>query len=96
MYLIVRRHEGRTLTCGGESGTASENAYEVNSFRFMQKDSHQEDGHSSDFWSRMLDFGQFDFGQFDFGQLAEIELAEIEIGRNRNWPKSKLAEVEIN
>ena len=37
----------------------------------------------------MLDFGQFDFGQFDFGQLAEVE-----IGRNRNWPKSKLAEVE--
>ena len=28
---------------------------------------------------------------FDFGQLAEIE-----IGRSRNWPKSKLAEVEIN
>ena len=49
---------------------------------------------------RMLDFGQFDFGQFDFGQLAEIELAEIElaeveIGRSRNWPKSKLAEVEL-
>ena len=42
----------------------------------------------------MLDFGQFDFGQFDFGQLAEIELAEVEIGRSRNWPKSKLAEVE--
>ena len=44
--------------------------------------------------TRMLDFGQFDFGQFDFGQLAEIELAEVEIGRSRNWPKSKLAEVE--
>ena len=40
---------------------------------------------------RMLDFGQFDFGQFDFGQLAEIG-----IGRSRHWPKSKLAEVEIN
>ena len=40
---------------------------------------------------RMLDFGQFDFGQLDFGQLAEVE-----IGRSRNWPKSKLAEVEIN
>ena len=39
---------------------------------------------------RMLDFGQLDFGQFDFGQLAGIELAEVEIGRNRNWPKSKL------
>ena len=29
-----------------------------------------------------------DFGQFDFGQLAEI-------CRNRNWPKSRLAEVDI-
>ena len=48
------------------------------------------------FGTRMLDFGKFDFGQFDFGQLAEIELAEVEIGRSRNWPKSKLAEVEIN
>ena len=46
--------------------------------------------------TRMLDFGQFDFGQFDFGELAEIESAEVEIGRTRNWPKSKLAEVEIN
>ena len=42
----------------------------------------------------MFDFGHFDFGQFDFGQLAEIELAEVEIGRSRNWPKSKLAELE--
>ena len=39
--------------------------------------------------TRMLDFGQFDFGQFDFGRLAEIE-----IGRSRNWPKSKLTEVD--
>ena len=38
---------------------------------------------------RMLDFRQFNFGQFDFGQLAEVE-----IGQSRNWPKSKLAEVE--
>ena len=44
---------------------------------------------SEDVPSRMFDFGQFDFGQFDFGQLAEVE-----IGRSRNWPKSKLAEVE--
>ena len=37
-----------------------------------------------------LDFGQFDFGQFDFGQ-PKSKLAEVKIGRNRNWPKSKLA-----
>ena len=35
-------------------------------------------------WARILDFRQFDFGQ----------LAEVEIGQNRNWLKSKLAEVE--
>ena len=45
---------------------------------------------------RMLNFSQFDFGQFDFGQLAEIEQAKVEIGRSRNWPKLKLAELEIS
>ena len=44
---------------------------------------------SEDVVQRMLDFGQFDFGQFDFGQLTEVEF-----DRSRNWPKSKLAEVE--
>ena len=29
------------------------------------------------------------------GQRGQTKLAEVEIGRSRNWPKSKLAEVEL-